>query len=107
LAGRLRKAGATRVFVGGDGADVAILGRDAAKLDAGIVLAGGEALRAAPGEVPYAEGTLMIAEPEWADIADATVLAAFRYAGVIPEGYALPAYAAVQVVTQAMAAAGG
>jgi branched-chain amino acid transport system substrate-binding protein len=107
LAGRLKKAGAEQVFVGGDGDDVAILGRDAAKLDAGITIAGGEALRAAPSDVPYADGTLMIAEPEWADIADAGTLSAFSAAGVIPEGYALPTYAAVQIVKAAMAQAAG
>jgi branched-chain amino acid transport system substrate-binding protein len=106
LAGRLKKAGAARVFVGGDGDDVAILGRDAAKLDAGIAIAGGEALRAAPSDVPYADGTLMIAEPEWAEVADGDALAAFGAASVIPEGYALPAYAAMQIV-KAAAQAGG
>lgn len=106
LAGRLKKAGATRVFVGGDGGDVALLGRDAAKLDAGLTIAGGEALRAAPADMPYANGTLMIAEPEWADVADAATLSAFSAANVIPEGYALPAYAAMQIVKAATADAG-
>ena len=52
LVGRLQKAGATHVFVGGDRDDIAIMGRDAAQLDAGIVFAGGETLRAPPGDVP-------------------------------------------------------
>jgi len=107
LAGRLKKAGAASVFVGGDGGDIAILGRDAAKLEAAITIAGGEALRAAPGDVPYAEGTLMIAEPEWARVADAGALAAFTAANVIPEGYALPAYAAMEIVRAAVAQAAG
>jgi len=106
LAGRLRKAGATDVFVGGDGSDVAILGRDAAKLEAGIAIAGGEALRAAPGDVPYAEGTLMIALPEWAEDADAKALSDFSAAKVLAEGYALPAYAAVEVAWSAATRAG-
>ena len=42
LIGRLKKAGATHVFAGGDGDDIAIMGRDAGQLDAGIVFAGGE-----------------------------------------------------------------
>ena len=107
LAGRLKKAGAARVFVGGDGSDVALLGRDAAKLDAGLTIAGGEALRAAPADVPYADGTLMIALPEWADVANAGALSDFSAAGVIPEGYALPAYAAVEIVKAATADADG
>jgi branched-chain amino acid transport system substrate-binding protein len=105
LVGRLKRAGATRVFAGGDGDDVAIMGRDAAQLDAGIVFAGGEALRAAPGDVPYAQGTLMVAMPEWADEADMKTLDDFAAAKVIPEGYALPAYAAIEVAWSAAARA--
>ena len=101
LVGRLKKAGATHVFAGGDGADIAIMGRDAAQLGADMIFAGGEALRAAPGDVPYATGTLMIAPPEWADIADKPVLDAFAAAEIVPEGYALPAYAAVQIAVAA------
>ncbi|MET0599484.1 MAG: ABC transporter substrate-binding protein, partial [Mesorhizobium sp.] len=44
LIGRLRKAGATHVVAGGDREDIAIMGRDAAALESGIVVAGGEAL---------------------------------------------------------------
>ncbi|TGV64851.1 ABC transporter substrate-binding protein, partial [Mesorhizobium sp. M00.F.Ca.ET.158.01.1.1] len=66
LIGRLKKAGATHVFAGGDGDDIAIMGRDAAQLQAGTVLAGGENLRTPPGDVPSSSGTLMIAQPEWA-----------------------------------------
>lgn len=105
LLGRLKKAGATHVFVGGDGVDVAIMGRDAKQLDAGMVFAGGEALRAAPGDVPYTAGTLMIAPPEWAEKADQPTLDAFAATDVVPEGYALPAYAAVQIAMAADEAA--
>jgi branched-chain amino acid transport system substrate-binding protein len=105
LVGRLKRAGATQVFVGGEGDDVAIMGRDAAKLEAGIVFAGGEALRAAPGDVPYAGGTLMIAMPEWADVADQKTLDRFTAAKIIPEGYALPAHAAIEVAASAAASA--
>ncbi|MHA6643370.1 ABC transporter substrate-binding protein [Mesorhizobium sp. A623] len=107
LIGRLKKAGATRVFVGGDGSDVAVMGRDAAKLDANIVFAGAEALRADHDDLPYAPGTLMIAPPEWAEMADKPVLDAFAAADIIPEGYVLPAYAAVQIAVAADAAAQG
>lgn len=105
LVGRLKRAGATQVFVGGEGDDVAIMGRDAAKLDAGLTFAGGEALRAAAGDVPYAQGTLMIAMPEWADTADRKTLDDFAASKIIPEGYALPAYAAVEVAWSAAARA--
>ncbi len=104
LVGRLRKAGATRVFAGGDGADIAIMGRDAAELGADITFAGGEALRA-PLDVPFAAGTLMIAQPEWSEVADKPVLDAFAAANILPEGYALPAYAGVQIGAAASAEA--
>ncbi|MBZ9671055.1 branched-chain amino acid ABC transporter substrate-binding protein [Mesorhizobium sp. ES1-3] len=101
LVGRLKKAGATHVFVGGDGDDIAIMGRDAAQLQTGIVLAGGENLRTPPGDIPYATGTLMIAPPEWADVADPKVLESFSAQKIVPDGYALPAYAAVEIAKAA------
>lgn len=102
LIGRLRNAGATHVFVGGDRADIAVMARDAEELDYELTFAGGEALRAAPGDVPLAPGVLMIGLPEWADLAGEDVLADFAEAGVIPEGYVLPTYAAVEVAGQAL-----
>ena len=104
LIGRLKKAGATHVFAGGDGDDIAIMGRDAGQLDAGITFAGGENMRTPPGDVPYAAGTLMIAPPEWADVADPKVLEAFAAQEIMPEGYTLPAYAAVEIAKAATAA---
>lgn len=101
LVGRLRKAGADAVFVGGDGRDVAIMARDVAKLGAEMVFAGGEALRESAGDVPYATGTLMIAMPEWADIADKKTLDLFSAGKILPEGYALPAFAAVEIADAA------
>ncbi len=101
LVGRLRKAGADAVFVGGDGRDVAIMARDAAKLGSAMAFAGGEALRAAANDVPYATGTLMIAMPEWADVADQKTLDLFSVRKVLPEGYALSAFAAVEIADAA------
>lgn len=97
LIGRLRKAGANHVFAGGDGSDIAIMARDAVQLDAGIDFAGGEALRTAPGDIPYQAGTTMIALPEWSEVADPKARASFTAVNLIPEGYAFPAYAAVQI----------
>ncbi len=105
LAGRLRKAGATHVFIAGDRADIAIIGRDAAQLNYPLTIAGGEVLRATPDEVDLTNGTLMVGLPEWADIADPEAVAALRAAGIEPEGYVLPAYASVQIAAQATARA--
>ncbi len=106
LAGRLRKAGATHVFAGGDRSDLAILGRDAAELDYDLVIAGGEALRAARDDVDLVPGTLMVGLPDWADVADDGVVSDMREAGVDPIGYVLPAYAAVEIALSASLAAG-
>ncbi|MEP9371377.1 branched-chain amino acid ABC transporter substrate-binding protein [Mesorhizobium sp. KR1-2] len=103
LVGRLRKADATHIFVGGDRDDIAVMARDARKIGANMVFAGGEALRAAPGQVSLAAGTLMIALPEWQEVADPAVVAKFKAADVVPEGYVLPAYAAVEVARVAVA----
>ena len=105
LVGRLRKAGATHVFAGGDRDDIAVIARDAAELGADITVAGGETLRAPPGETPLAAGTLMIAPPTWSTVEDPQVARAFAERGIDPEGYVLPAYAAVQVASAAVEAA--
>ncbi|RUT90364.1 ABC transporter substrate-binding protein, partial [Mesorhizobium sp. USDA-HM6] len=92
-----------KVFAGGDGDDIAIMGRDAAQLDVGITFAGGETLRTPTGDVPYAVGTLMIALPEWAEVADRKVVQAFGERKIVTDGYTLPAYAAVEVAKAAAA----
>lgn len=101
LVGRLGRAGATHVFVGGDRDDIAIVARDAASLGHDLTFAGGEALRAA-GDIPLAEGTLMIGMPEWADMLDEDAAERFSAANVVPEGYVVPAHAAVEVAAQVL-----
>jgi len=102
LVGRLSRAGASHVFVGGDREDVAVMGRDAAQLEAGLTFAGGENLGLAFGDVPLAPGTLMIGLPEWSELAPTEVLSAIEARGVVPEGYVLPAYAALEIVAEAL-----
>lgn len=102
LVARLRRAGATHVLVGGDRADVAIMGRDAAELDYDLVIASGETLRSAPGEVPLAEGTLMVGLPEPSDLASADVISAFEEREIVPEGYTIPGFAAFEVAVEAL-----
>ncbi|WP_421925353.1 branched-chain amino acid ABC transporter substrate-binding protein [Neoaquamicrobium sediminum] len=104
LVARLRRAGATHIFVGGERDDVAIIQRDAAGLDYDPTIAGGDALRAA-GEIPLATGTLMIGLPEWAEMLDEEAVERFTEAGVIPEGYVVPSYVSVEIAAQAMATA--
>lgn len=101
LVGRLARAGATHVFVGGERDDIAIMARDAASLDHDLVFAGGEALRAA-SEVDLVQGTLMISLPDWADALKEAEREELTQKGIIPEGYVLPSYASVQVALQAL-----
>ena len=105
LVGRLRKAGATHVFVGGDRDDIAIIGRDAAELGVPLTIAGGESLRAA-GDIPIATGTLMIAPPDWAGLAEPSVLASLAQQGVAADGYVLPAHAAMEIAVATAGRAG-
>lgn len=101
LVGRLNRAGATQVFVGGDREDVAIIARDAAALGYEFGLAGGEALRA-PGETPLRDGVLMVGLPEWADTASTGEKAVFAEAGIAPEGYVVSGHAAAEIAMQAL-----
>ncbi len=95
MVGRLRKAGASHVFAGGDRPDIAILGRDAAKLGLDLTIAGGEALLAAEGDVELAPGTLMVGLS--ARVAEPKLAAEFAARGIVPEGYFLPSYAATEI----------
>lgn len=101
LAGRLRRAGATHVFVGGERDDIATLAQSAAELDYDLAIAGGEALRA-EGEKPLRAGVLMIGLPEWSAIADPALVEALKSEGIQPEGYVLPGYAAAELAAQAI-----
>lgn len=96
LVGRLRRSGATHVFVGGDRADIAIMARDADGLEYALTIAGGEALRAADGDVPLAEGIVMIAATQWEDR-----VAPDPERPVQEQGYFLPVHAAVEIAVAA------
>ena len=102
LVARLRRAGATHVLVGGDRADVAIMGRDAAELDYDLTMAAGENLRAPPGAVALATGTLMVGLPEPVDTASRTVVTAFENREIVPEGYTIPGFAAFEIAVEAL-----
>lgn len=103
LVGRLQRAGATHVFAGGDRDDIAIMGRDAAQLQANLTIASGETLRSV-GDIPLTQGTLMVALPNWPDVAVPAVAAAFAERRILAQGYVLPAYAAVEIAHAAIAA---
>lgn len=108
LVRRLAKAGASHVFVGGDRNDMAIIARDGASENFPLTLLGGDNLRAANRPVPLREGVLAVALPDYATLPSAaTAVAALRAKNIDADGYLLPAYAATELVHQAVTAATG
>jgi len=75
-------------------------------LQTGLTAAAGETLRSL-GEIPVAVGTLMIALPDWSDVAVPAAAAAFAERRLLAQGYVLPAYAAVEVAHAALAGMAG
>lgn len=106
LVRRLARAGATRVFVGGDRGDMAVILRDARAERLPLSFMGGEALMAAETQVPLANGAQAIVLPVDGATPEATALTqAMKAAGIVAEGYVFPAHAAVSLLAQASAAA--
>jgi branched-chain amino acid transport system substrate-binding protein len=106
LVRRLKKTGATHVFVGGDRSDVAIIARDAQSEKIPLVVMGGDSMRAADQPVPLASGSLAVAIPNYESLPPATAtVQAMRAAGIEPEGYVLPSAAAAAIASQAVEAA--
>ncbi len=104
LVRRLAKAGATHVFVGGDRNDTATIARDAAAEKINLTVIGGDALKSANRPIPLEDGVLAVTLPDYTTLPEAqTVVREFRERGAQPDGYALPAYAAVEIVRQAAA----
>ena len=102
LVRRLKSAGATHVFIGGDRNDAAIIARDAAAEGITLTLLGGDTLSAADQPVPLADGVLAVLPPESLPPTDQPGVAErFTADGVVMEGYALPAHAAVTILADA------
>ncbi|WP_028744584.1 branched-chain amino acid ABC transporter substrate-binding protein [Rhizobium mesoamericanum] len=102
LVRRLKKAGATKVFVGGDRSDVAVIARDALAEKIHLDILGGDTMRAADQPLTLADGVLAVVLPDYSARPEAKpVVDAFRASGVEPEGYVLPAYAAVEIAAKA------
>ncbi|OCJ12568.1 amino acid ABC transporter [Rhizobium sp. AC27/96] len=102
LVRRLKKAGATRVFIGGDRSDVAVIARDAKSENIPLAIMGGDAMRAADQPVPLQEGVQAIALPDYTSLPEAQpTVQAMRAGGIEPDGYILPSAAAVQIANQA------
>ncbi len=102
LANRLKRAGATHVLAGGNLDDIAILGRDAAKIDYPLTIAGGEALRDEPGDVTLAPGTLMIGLPEPKDAATASFFQMVEETGITAGRHMLDGFVAAEIALGAV-----
>jgi len=102
LVRRLGKSGATHVFTGGDRQDTAVIARDAEGEGAGLAFLGGDALNAADLTVPLADGVFAVTLPDASQSPEGKPVAdALRAAGTEPDGYVLPAFAAVSLLEQA------
>ncbi|WP_419912745.1 branched-chain amino acid ABC transporter substrate-binding protein [Hoeflea sp.] len=106
LVRRLERSGATHVFVGGDRQDAATIARDSAEADLDLLFLGGDALNAAEGDPPLANGFLAVTLPEPRFLPSATrAVKQFDDAGISISGYSIPSYAAGQILLAAKRAA--
>lgn len=102
LVRRLAQTGVTRVFVGGDRTDIAVIARDAGTEKVALTLIGGEALLGADPLVPMTDGVEAIALPDYQALPEGkAVAAAMKEMDIFAEGYVLPAHAAVTVLAMA------
>lgn len=96
---RLKSAGVSRVFVGGDRADLAVIAREAKLQGVALGFMGGDALHAPVGEVPLPEGTMAILSDSAIPGPEAQAAANAFQARELPlEGLRLPAYAAAEIL---------
>ena len=99
LVRRLNSAGVSRVFVGGERADLAVIAQEADYQGVELRFMGSDALHAPAGEFPLPDGTIAVLSagavpgPE-----DAAAREAFADHGLIAEGLRIPAYAAAQIL---------
>lgn len=102
LVRRLAKSGATHVFTGGDRNDTAVIARDAKARNVPITLIGGDVLNAADLDVRLENGVFAVTIPDAARSNEAAPVGkAMRAAGIEPDGYVLPAFAAMSLLEQA------
>lgn len=106
LVRHLSSAGVLRVFVAADRDDLAVLARDLIGEAAPISVLAGSSVDTTTGSIPLPAGieALVVRDPA-ADPARADMASAFREKGVEPEGYVLPAAAAIDVAGEALKAA--
>lgn len=106
LVRHLNSAGVTRAFVAGDRDDVAVLAADLERASSKIELLAGASIETTPGEVPMSPGVAALVLKDAAALpANADLVASLRAKDIEPEGYVLPAVAAVTIAEAAAVAA--
>ncbi|MCY6380376.1 branched-chain amino acid ABC transporter substrate-binding protein [Hoeflea prorocentri] len=107
LVRRLERSGATHVFIGGDRQDAATIARDSVEAGLELTFLGGDALNAADGNPPLADGFFAVTLPDARYMPSATrAISQFDQAGIPVGNYTIAAYAAGQVLMAANRAAG-
>jgi branched-chain amino acid transport system substrate-binding protein len=105
LVRRLARTGITHVFIGAERNDIAVVARDAASENFPLTILGGDTLNAANTPLALAANVMAITRPAYDTLPSAQGAAGeLRAAGIEPEGYVLPAYAATEL-TAALAEA--
>ncbi len=102
LVRRLEQSGASHIFVGGDRRDAAIIARNSEEIGQSLSFLGGDALNAAEADPALPDGFLAVTIPD-PMLLDSSVAAQaqFEDSGRSPDGYALTAYAAGEILLNA------
>ena len=96
---RLQSAGVSRVFVGGERSDLAVIAMEATRQGVDLEFMGGDTLHAPQGELPIPDGTLAVLAAGATPGPEAEAArAALESAGLIVEGLRIPAYAAAEIL---------
>lgn len=99
LVRRLKAAGVTRVFVGGERPDLAVIAQEARHQKVEFQFMGGDTLHAPVGDAPLPDGTIAVLSAGAVPGADdERARQAFADHGLIAEGLRIPAYAAAEIV---------
>lgn len=111
LVAQLKRAGINHILLGGEGDDASVIARSAAASGLKLTIAGGESLLRADQQNPLPVGLLMSTIPQADSQASAqeavkAIDAIARKQGdteeMLSDGYALPAYAAMQIAYQTL-----
>lgn len=102
LIARLKKSGATHIFIGGQRDDIAAIGHSAKAMNYDVKIAAGSQLNAAKTNPDIVEGTIMIAPLQLSDQPSAkNIVEQLQQKQILPEDLTLLSYAAMEIALQA------